>query len=540
MFAFSFSFTIFIILRIIILKNRICDAMKNSRVRNSIRNSTVSIITQILTVLINFIVKTVFIHTLGSEYLGVNGLFSNIITMLSLADLGIGVAIPYSLYKPLADKDSRKINILMKFYAKVYNVIGIIVLLIGLSLTPFLGAMIKDMPDISNLKFIYALFVIHSASSYFFVYKRFLIESDQKGYITSMIVFVFSTVLSVIQIILLIFTKNYILFLLSSILIVIIQNIYISKKAMQLYPFLKQKKVGKMAKEDIQEIKQNVSALLIYRIGNVITSGTDNIIISKYIGLVMVGVYSNYLLIINSLNMILNQVFNAITSSIGNLVVTTSTRRSANIYEKLNLFNFWLYSFCGICLLVLINPFIEIWIGKKYLLSFPVVFLLSLNFYITGMQSVTTSFRNAYGLFWKAKYCPLIMIIINMVVSIILVQFLGITGVILGTIISRVLTVAWLDPCIIYKHGFHRRPSRYFVKYALFFVLFLGTAFFINWIVSFIPNGNILWLFLKIMICCILINGIFYFIFKDTDDFGYFYEKLKIFLVSKVDRFRHS
>lgn len=514
--------------------------MKESRAKNSIRNSTVSIITQVLTVVINFIVKTVFIHTLGSEYLGVNGLFSNIITILSLADLGIGVAIPYSLYKPLAEKDTKKINILMKFYAKVYNVIGMIVLVIGLSLTPFLGLMIKDMPDIPNLKWIYALFVIHSASSYFFVYKRFLIESDQKGYITSKIIFIFSTLLSIIQIILLLLTKNYILFLLSSIVIVITQNIYISYQAMKLYPFLKQKKVGKMDKDDIHDITKNVSALFIYRIGNVVTNGTDNIIISKWIGLVTVGIYSNYLLIINSLNLVLTQLFNAITASIGNLVVTTNGKRSAAIYDKLSLLNFWLYALCGTCLLVLFNPFIQIWIGKDYLLSFSVVFLLAFNFYITGMQAVTTSFRNAYGLFWKAKYRPIIMVVINIIVSIVLVHFMGIAGVVLGTIISRMITVVWLDPYIVYRYGFKRNPKRYFIKYGLYLCLFLITAFGTNWIVGWLPNGNILWFLLKAIVCFGLVNGIFYLLFKDTDDFHYFYERIKAFILPKINKFRQS
>lgn len=513
--------------------------MKESRTKNSIRNSTVSIVTQVLTVIINFVVKTVFIHTLGSEYLGVNGLFSNIITMLSLADLGIGVAIPYSLYKPLAENNQEKINVLMKFYAKIYNVIGIIVLTIGLSLIPFLGLMIKDMPDIPNLKLIYALFVIHSASSYFFVYKRFLIESDQKGYITSKIIFIFSTLLSVIQIILLLLTKNYVLFLLSSIVIVITQNIYISHKAVILYPFLKEKPKDKMAKEDIKDISKNVSALLIYRVGTVVTNGTDNIVISKFIGLVMVGIYSNYLLIINSLNTILNQVFNAITSSIGNLVVTTDGKRSSHVYEKLNLFNFWLYALCSICLLVLFNPFIEIWIGKDYLLPFYVVFLLVFNFYITGMQAVTTSFRNAYGLFWKAKYRPLIMIVINIIISVILVKFMGISGVILGTIISRLVTVTWLDPYIVYRYGFKKSPTRYYTKYMLLLIIFLLTAFFTNFIVGIIPGGNIIWLILKALVCFILVNGIFYLLFKDTDDFQYFYEKMKTFILAKMDRIRH-
>ena len=274
---------------------------QRSRTENSIINSTMSIITQVLTVILNFAVKTVFIKMLNDEYLGVNGLFTNIITMLSLADLGIGIAIPYSLYKPLAEKDEQKINILMNFYKKIYNIIGMVVLLIGLSLTPFLGLIIKDIPDnVPNLSLIYMLFVIHSASSYFFVYKKFLIDSDQKGYITSRIIFAFSTILSIIQIILLVITKNYILFLLASIIMVILQNIYISYKANKMYPFIKNKTNDKLSKDDVKDIKKNVSSLFIYKVGTVIMNGTDNIIISKFIGLIIVGFYSNYVLIINS------------------------------------------------------------------------------------------------------------------------------------------------------------------------------------------------------------------------------------------------
>lgn len=508
--------------------------MKESRTKNSIRNSTTSVVTQVLTVCINFLVKTVFIHTLGSEYLGINGLFSNIITMLSLADLGIGVAIPYSLYKPLAEHDTKKINVLMKFYAKVYNIIGTVVLLIGLSLIPFLGFMIKEMPDIPNLNLIYALFVIHSASSYFFVYKRFLIESDQKGYITSKIIFIFSTILSIIQILLLLLFHNFVFYLASSIVIVVIQNIYISHQAKKMYPFLSKKRVEKLPKEDVKEITKNVSALFIYRIGTVVTNGTDNIVISKFLGLIVVGIYSNYLMIINSVNMILNQVFNAITSSIGNLVVTTNGKRSANVYEKLNLLNFWLYSLCGICLLVLFNPFIQLWIGGKYLLDTTVVFLLALNFYITGMQQVTASFRNAYGLFWMAKYRPIIMIVINILVSIILVQFMGIGGVVIGTIVSRVLTTAWMDPYIVYRYGFHKAPYRYYIKYFIWLIIFLVTAFFTNFVVGLLPSGSIIWFLLKTIVCLFLVNIVFYLLFHNTGDFQYFYKKLINILRSKI------
>ena len=497
---------------------------QRSRTENSIINSAMSIVTQVLTVVLNFAVKTVFIKMLSDEYLGVNGLFTNIITMLSLADLGIGIAIPYSLYKPLAKKDEHKINVLMNFYKKVYTIIGIAVLLIGLSLTPFLGLIIKDIPkNVPHLSLIYILFVIHSASSYFFVYKKFLIDSDQKGYI----IFTFSTLLSIIQIILLVTTKNYILFLLSSIILVIIQNIYISSKANKLYPFIKNKTDEKLEKEDMEGIKKNVSSLFIYKVGTVIMNGTDNIIISKFIGLIIVGFYSNYVLIINSITTVLNQIFNAITSSIGNLVVTTNKKRSKEVYDNLNFANFWLYALFGVCIIVLINPFINIWIGKKYVMGFSIVFLLVLNFYVLGMQSVTNSFRNAYGLFWIAKYRPIIMVIINIVISVVLVQFIGIEGVLIGTLISRLLTTAWLDPYIVHKYGFEISPKSYYVDYLKYLVIFIAISIILNYFVSMVAINNIFILILIAILVVISVNVILVLLFFKTSEFNYFYDKIK-------------
>ena len=501
---------------------------QRSRTENSIINSAMSIVTQVLTVVLNFAVKTVFIKMLNDEYLGVNGLFTNIITMLSLADLGIGIAIPYSLYKPLAKKDEHKINVLMNFYKKVYTIIGIAVLLIGLSLTPFLGLIIKDIPkNVPHLSLIYILFVIHSASSYFFVYKKFLIDSDQKGYITSRIIFTFSTLLSIIQIILLVTTKNYILFLLSSIILVIIQNIYISSKANKLYPFIKNKTDEKLEKEDMEGIKKNVSSLFIYKVGTVIMNGTDNIIISKFIGLIIVGFYSNYVLIINSITTVLNQIFNAITSSIGNLVVTTNKKRSKEVYDNLNFANFWLYALFGVCIIVLINPFINIWIGKKYVMGFSIVFLLVLNFYVLGMQSVTNSFRNAYGLFWIAKYRPIIMVIINIVISVVLVQFIGIEGVLIGTLISRLVTTAWLDPYIVHKYGFEISPKSYYFDYLKYLVIFIAISIILNYFVSMIAINNIFILILIAILVVIIVNVILVLLFFKTSEFNYFYDKIK-------------
>ncbi len=500
-----------------------------SRTKNSIRNSSVSIITQVLTIGMDFFVKTIFIYILGKVYLGINGLFSNIITLLSLADLGIGVAIPYSLYKPLADKDTKKIQVLMKFYRNVYNVIGCVVLLVGLSLTPFLPLIIKEMPDIKGIYLIYDLFVIHSALTYFFIYKKFLIDSDQKGYITSNITFISSLLLNITRVILLLLTHNFIIYLFCSIVFILVQNIWISKKADKMYPFIKEKTDDVISKEDKDEIITNVKALLIYKVGTVVTLGTDNIVISKFMGLVPVGIYSNYILITNSLNNVLNQLFNSITSSVGNLVATNN-ERSKNIYEKLSFFNFYIYSLFSVCIFILINPFVDIWLNKNYVLSTLVAFLLAFNFYLTGMGAVTNSFRSAYGLFYKAKFRPLIMVIINIVVSVILVKPLGIAGVLIGTIVSRLLTIAWVDPLVIYKYGFKANVFEYYRRYLYYLFIFLISSGVLYYLTTFFNMTNILvWIMVAVM-SFILYNLIIFILFSRTEEFKYFYEKIsKIF-----------
>lgn len=500
---------------------------EQSRTKNSIRNSITSITTQMLTVIMNFIVKIVFVRVISMEYLGVNGLFSNIITMLSLADLGFGTAIPYSLYKPLAEKNEKKIRVLMNFYSKIYNIIGTIVIIVGLGLIPFLPHLIKGEEAVPHLYLIYSLYVIHSASSYFFVYKKLLIDSDQKGYITARIIFIFSFLLSLVQIFILIVFKNFILFLLSSIVFVVLQNIYISHKANKMYPYLKKKTKEKMKRKDVDEITKNVSALFIYKVGNVVTNGTDNLVISKWLGLVPVGIYSNYILVVNSLITVTNQLFNAITSSIGNLVATTNSKHSEDVFKKLVFMNFWIYSVFSILLLVLFNPFIKICFGSKYVTDMSVVFALVYNFYIYGMQTTPTSYITAYGLFYKNKWRPVFMIIINMTVSIILVKYLGIFGVVLGTIASRVFTTAWMDPYIVYKHGFNMKPINYYLDYIRYigiFSLILLVAYFTSTL--FTISNLFVWLLVAIGYF-VVINLIYLLLFNCSDEYQYFYDKFK-------------
>lgn len=500
-----------------------------SRTSKSVANITSAFVNKLLTLTIQFVVRTVFIYTLGKEYLGINGLFSSIISLLSLADLGFGIALPFSLYKPLAENDNKRIKMIISFYAKVYTFVGSVVFIIGLGLTPFLSYIIKEIPNIPHIELIYILFVLNSSVSYFFTYKRTLIVADQKGYIVTLLDSLFLLALAIMQLIVLLIFKNYILYLSLAIFITIFKNIYISYLCNKFYPYIKQKDNNKLDNVEIKHISKNIFALFIYRLAMVAETGTDNIIISSFIGLTSVGLYSNYLLIIDSLKNMLMLVFNSLTASIGNVVASDNNEKTYLIYKAINLLSVIIYGVSGIAIWILINPFIELWVGKNYLLDSSVVFILSINYYIFGSQNTTSTFRNAYGLFWEGRYRPIIMVLANIISSIILVRYIGLSGVFIGTILSRLLSVGIIDPYIIHKYGFKLPVKPYYVikiKYG-FIVLFIGI--FTNWITSYIHIMNIwLWI-LKGIIVCIIPTFILIIAFWRKEEFKYIIKLVKGF-----------
>ena len=280
-----------------------------SRTRNSVRNLSYALIGQGLGFVISFVARIFFIRILGSEYLGLNGLFTNVLTILSLAELGVGEAITFSLYKPLAENDTKKCIMLMQLYKKVYTVIGCAILLIGVSLTPFLPLVIKNMPDIPYINLIYILFVVNTAVSYFFSYKRNLIIADQKKYIATFYRYLAHAIFTFLEIIFLIITKNYIVYLFIMIAATLADNIMVSRKADKMYKFLKTEKQVPLDKESKDSIIKNTRAMMMHKVGNVVVNSTDNILLSMFVSLESVGLYSNYFFITNALNSITSHVF---------------------------------------------------------------------------------------------------------------------------------------------------------------------------------------------------------------------------------------
>ena len=444
------------------------------RVENSAKNLKVAWIMQMVHVFGQFISRTVIIMVLSVEYVGLSGLFSNVLSMLSLAELGIGEAIVYSLYKPIAKGDKKDINAIMAFFQKVYIFIGCFIMIVGISLTPFIEHLIKGTPDIPHLHLIFILYVINSSVSYFFSYKSAFIKANQKNYIVTLNYEAFNIASIIIRAILLILTKDYIMYMVLGIIILLLRNISITVIANKRYPYLKEKNRGKLPKEIFAEIKKNTAAMILHKIGSIVVFATDNLILSKFLGLVSVGLYSNYYTLTSALNAFMNKFFTSISASVGNLAACESVEKQEQVLFRVMFINFWMYSFgcCG--LFALLNPFIGgIWLGEEYVFGMVVVLLIVIKNYLMGMRKAAQTFKNSKGLYWQNKYMPLYESVINLVASIVFVKSFGVAGILMGTILSSLVTFVWVEPYVLYKYGFGKSSKEYAIKYLKYAGVFL-------------------------------------------------------------------
>lgn len=504
-----------------------------SRLKNTLYNFITGIGFRFLTLITAFVVRTVFVKCLNAEYLGVNGLYSNILTMLSLAELGFGTAMVYSMYKPLADKDKEKLGQLMCLYKKVYAVIGTVVLFVGLALVPFLDVLIKDTPDIDGLTFYYILFLANSVVSYwFFAYRSSLLQADQKTYITNKYSIFFNVVKSILQIFVLIVFHDFTLYLISQIICTIIQNFFVAKKVKKEYPYVFYKTNGKLPKGEKKKIFKDVRALMLTKIGYAVLNGTDNIIISSFVGVRQVGLLSNFLMISDAVTAVLCQVTSSVSASIGNYFVEEDRESGYLLFKRIEFMNFWFYGFCMTALIILLNPFVTIWLGNEYLIEFSAVICLSINFFIAGYMNTLSTFRTSLGLFTQGKYRPIIVAVINIGLSILLSYKWGMTGVLAATFISRLCVNLWYDPLLIHRYGFNKSVKPYYLKIVFRFILLATVVALMQLISKFVFNGGVTILNFALMtiITAILPNLIFLMIFGKTDEFKYF----KNLVLSKI------
>lgn len=495
--------------------------MENTRTKNSIFNISSNFIIYFIKAILAFILRTIFIKILGTTYLGVNGLLTNVLSMLSLAELGIGSAISFSLYKPLADKDNKQISALMSFYRRTYNIIGVIVLIIGLILFLFLDKLIVDAGQIENLNIIYLLYLINTVSTYYIAYKEVLITADQKTYKLTKINLIFTVALNFFQAIMLIIFKNFIIYLIAQFFIQIIQKICINRCITKQYVNVDFKSKTRIKEASMKDIKKNVKAMIVHKIGDYCINGTDNLIISSCINVVTVGFYSNYLTLVTMVNSLIIMIYNNITASFGNLLAKDGKNRSVEVFKKIDFISYILYSFSAVVFVAILSPFIKLWIGDEYVLNNLTVILISFSFFLTGTRVAITVVRNSAGAYDKDQYIPIIQSIVNLIISIIGAKTIGLNGVIFGTIISSFI------PCIyrtyiVYKTVFEANYVEYFKNtYLKYIMTALVSMISINIIMGLLNVSNIVEMIIGLIVSFLIHGVIVVVIFRKTKEFDY-------------------
>ena len=429
-----------------------------------------------MSLILLFVVRTVFIRTLGRSYLGINGLFSTILSMLSLAELGIGTAIVYRLYKPLATNDEKQVRVLIKFYKLAYRVIGLVIFVLGILLIPFLPILIKDYDRLNligiDAVLLFLLFLVNSVSSYlFFAYRSTVLNADQKRYIIDIVTFAINLLKSILEILALIFLKDFIAYVGVSIVCSVVKNIIIGIVAKRRYPNYFTYEPDSLSKREIKDLFKDCGALLVYKVNDVVIKASDNLVLSSFVGLISVGMYSNYYLLHKTLVALIDKFFSAFKASMGNLFATEAMEVKYRFFKAHNFLTVLLYGTAGVGLAVCSSEFVETWIGKDYVLRPPIPTLIGIEVYFAGIITNLAMTRNVSGIFRQAWYRPLIASVINIVVSVALVTKWGISGVILGTLAAKIPTYFFLEPILIYKYAFkHYRSVFEYFKINLLYI----------------------------------------------------------------------
>ncbi|MGL5480052.1 MAG: lipopolysaccharide biosynthesis protein [Clostridium sp.] len=492
------------------------------RLKKSIVNSSVAIITYFITFLPTLLVRKVFVDSLGGELLGLSSLYSNIIGYLSIIELGIGSAIIYSLYKPFAKGDKVKIKGYLNFYESFYKKIGIIFLVIGLIMTPFVNLFMKDNLDLSLVRISFVLFLLNSAIGYFFTYKQCILTVAQEGYKISIVLAIAKLLIAIFQCVILVVFKSFYGYIIIQIIInllsYIVINLYIDKK----YSWINTVK-GDIESGEKKTLIKNIKALFCHKIGSVFVFGTDSIVVASFINLTAVAIYNNYLLIINAIASVVGQAMNGLNASLGNLVAEEDKEKVFDIHKKFFFLNFWIASLIIIILWNTINPFVQIWVGKEYLLDGLTVAVLLFNLYFQMMRNQIEKFKDVSGEYYRDRYAPLVEGTINLIASIALAKVMGLPGVFIGTMISNILVIFWTHPYIVYRYVFEKPLIVYFKIY--FKYLFIGIIVLIltNFVrVNFLNSVNFLTIVLNGIVDLIIVNGIYLILFWRTSEFKYY------------------
>lgn len=494
--------------------------MKIERSKNAVRNMFFAWIQQVYNMLMPFVIRTVMIYSLGMQYLGLNSLFTSVISVLNLAELGVGTALVFSMYKPIAEDDSAMICALMNLYKKYYRIIGLVVLALGGILTPFVPNLIKgSVPDGMNVYILYLMNLIATVITYWlFAYKNSLLVAHQRNDIMSKINMIIMTFQYAAQLIVLCFVKNYYLYVLAIIVFGIVGNITTALVVDKNYPNYHAN--GKLPKEQIDIINKKVKDLFTAKLGSVVVHSADTIVISTYLGLIDLAKYQNYYFVMTSVTAFVSIIRSSCTAGIGNSIITETEEKNFNDLKKFTLMISWIGGFSCCCFACLYQPFMELWVGKENMLGYGFVICFCVYFYTTQINSLLNLYKDAAGIWHEDRFRPLVTAFANLGMNLIMVQFWGLYGIILSTVISMLFVgMPWLMKNL-FTVIFHNNPKKYIIKMLVYlFVAIIDVAICVG-ISRFLTfDSLILTMIARLIVCAIVPNLSFFIIFRKSNEF---------------------
>ena len=419
--------------------------MKLERTRNAARNVVFDGTMEMVNMLFPFAIRSVMLHCLGTEYLGLNGLFKSLLSFLNLAELGVGSAMVYSMYKPIAEDDTPTICALLHLYRTLYRIIGLAIAAVGLLLMPVLQNLIKgDLPAGMNLYVLYLMNLGNTVMTYWlFAYKSSLLQAHQRRDVISKVSLLVRLTEYTLKILILVFTRNYYLYLSVQLLCQIAINLLTAVCATKMYP--RYVIGGKLPKEKTLDIFRRVRDLFTSKLSATVFDAADTLVISAFMGLTVLALYQNYYFIITALRMMLVVLLNACMAGVGNKLIMESREENYRDLEKISLLFLWVLCVSSSMLLCLYQPFINIWMGEENILAVGLVFCFVVYYYSMGANKLINMFKDAAGIWRVDRWRPLTAALANLSLNLITVRWLGLYGVLLSSVVSIVfIQIPWL------------------------------------------------------------------------------------------------
>lgn len=493
-----------------------------NRKKNATRNIIFGTCLKLYQIVVPFLMRTIMIYFMGVQYLGLNSLFTSVLQVLNLAELGVGSAMVYSMYKPVAEHDNNTICALMGLYRKYYRIIGMVVLAAGCVIIPFVPHLIKsDVPEGINIYVLYVMNLLATVFTYWlYAYKNSILQAYQRNDIVSKVTIITDTIKYILQIFTIVLLKNYYMYVLVLILLQIASNIITAAVVTRMYPEYRCK--GSLPKEEVAQINSRIRDLFTSKIGAVIVNSADTVVISAFLGLTVLAIYQNYFFIISSVIAFIAVVFNSCTAGIGNSIIVETKEKNYNDFKKFTFLIAWIAGFCTVCIVCLMQPFMNIWMNgnEKLMLGMSEVVCFCIYFFVYEIQQLLLTYKDAAGMWHEDKYRPLVTALTNLALNIIMVQFFGLYGVLLSTVISIIfIGMPWLFYNL-FTVLFKRNAAKYVIRVVYYTVITIVISIITYSVCSLVPFTGIAELIVKLIICIIVPNLLFFATLFKFEEFG--------------------